>query len=172
MHSIDKTRQVRRTSPDNRSLFHFANRASVSLRTPKHVFHSFGIFTIAAILPVSKGGKASCIPNDHDGSMITDSWYLGAFGRWWRGGPFDAWYQDVVARSNDEESWSSGILAIKGPERHGTCLALLPCIVLDNFRSSTFDEQARRSTRTCTRRPAQVTKPRSPISAKQPAISA
>ncbi|KAL1707463.1 hypothetical protein EV121DRAFT_199159 [Schizophyllum commune] len=126
LHSIDKTRQVRRTSPDNRSLFHFANRASVSLRTPKHVFHSFGIFTIAAILPVSKGGKASCIPNDHDGSMITDSWYLGAFGRWWRGGPFDAWYQDVVARSNDEESWSSGILAIKGPERHALPLTNKP----------------------------------------------
>ncbi|KAL1741495.1 hypothetical protein HDZ31DRAFT_45324 [Schizophyllum fasciatum] len=125
LQSIDKTRQVRRT-PDNRSLFHFANRASVSLRTPKHVFHSFGIFTIAAILPVSKAGKASCPSNDHDGSMITDSWYLGAFGRWWRGGPFDAWYQDVVARSNDEESWSSGILTIKGPERHALPLTNNP----------------------------------------------
>ncbi|TRM69597.1 hypothetical protein BD626DRAFT_421913 [Schizophyllum amplum] len=123
---IDKTRQVRRASPDNRSLFHFASRASVSLRTPKHVFHSFGIFTIAAILPMSKGGKASCSTNDHDGSMITDSWYLGAFGRWWRGGPFDTWYQDVVARSNDEESWSSGILDIKGPERHALPLTNKP----------------------------------------------
>lgn len=45
--------------------------------------------------------------------MISDSWYIGAFGRWWRGGVIEAWYQDVIARSKDEESWSSGILAMK-----------------------------------------------------------
>jgi hypothetical protein len=46
-----------------------------------------------------------------------DSWFIGAFGRWWRGGAIEAWYQDVVARSRDEEGWSSGILGMKALDR-------------------------------------------------------
>lgn len=94
---------------DNSSPFHFANRASVSLRTPKHVFHSFGIFTIAAMVPLARSARR----DERDGLMISDSWYVGAFGRWWRGGIIEAWYQDVIMRSKDEESWSSGILSMK-----------------------------------------------------------
>jgi len=45
--------------------------------------------------------------------MISDSWYIGAFGKWWKGGVLEEWYQDVVARSKDEESWTSGILNMK-----------------------------------------------------------
>ncbi|KAH9485317.1 hypothetical protein JR316_0002225 [Psilocybe cubensis] len=89
--------------------FHFANRASIALRTPKHVFHSFAIFTIAAMVPLSKSSERE----NRDGWMISDSWYIGAFGKWWRGGVFEAWYQDVIARTKDEESWSSGILSMK-----------------------------------------------------------
>ncbi|KAF8894899.1 hypothetical protein CPB84DRAFT_1782588 [Gymnopilus junonius] len=89
--------------------FHFANRASIALRTPKHVFHSFAIFTIAAMVPLSKASDG----DNHEGWMISDSWYIGAFGKWWRGGVLEAWYQDVIARSKDEESWSSGILSMK-----------------------------------------------------------
>jgi hypothetical protein len=96
---------------ENCSPLHFANRASVSLRTPKHVFHSFGIFTVAAMVPLSKSDGT---PSDNrDGSMISDSWFIGAFGKWWRGGIIEAWYQDVIARSKDEESWTSGILGVK-----------------------------------------------------------
>ncbi|KDR75433.1 hypothetical protein GALMADRAFT_227081 [Galerina marginata CBS 339.88] len=91
------------------SPFHFANRASIALRTPKHVFHSFAIFTIAAMVPLSKASDGDV----RDGWMISDSWYIGAFGKWWRGGVLEAWYQDVIARSKDEESWSSGILSMK-----------------------------------------------------------
>lgn len=94
---------------DNSSPFHFANRASVSLRTPKHVFHSFGLFTIAAMVPLARSTRT----DERDALMISDSWYVGAFGRWWRGGIIEAWYQDVIARSKDEESWSSGILSMK-----------------------------------------------------------
>lgn len=94
---------------DDSSLFHFANRASVSLRTPKHVFHSFGIFTIAAMIPLPKPSRR----DDRNGLMISDSWYIGAFGKWWRGGVLETWYQDVISRSKDEESWSSGILSMK-----------------------------------------------------------
>ncbi|KIY74307.1 hypothetical protein CYLTODRAFT_363997 [Cylindrobasidium torrendii FP15055 ss-10] len=108
---------------DNRSPFHFANRASVSLRTPKHVFHSFGIFTIAAIIPVTKPERIASKALENS-SVICDSWYVGAFGRWWRGGVLEAWYQDVFARTSDEESWSSGILGMKTTERSNECSGL------------------------------------------------
>jgi hypothetical protein len=102
--------------------FHFADRASISLRTPKHVFHSFGVFTIAAMIPATKSdGPTSARSLYRDGSAISDSWYIGAFGKWWRGGIVEAWYQDVIARSKDEESWSSGILAMKALDKLNDC---------------------------------------------------
>ncbi|THU95358.1 hypothetical protein K435DRAFT_819750 [Dendrothele bispora CBS 962.96] len=101
---------------DNRSPFHFANRASVSLRTPKHVFHSFGIFTIAAMVPLAKSDRDRPL-HDRDSLMISDSWFIGAFGKWWRGGILEAWYQDLIAGSSDEENWSSGILGMKTLDR-------------------------------------------------------
>jgi len=99
-------------TPDKGLSIHFANRATISLRTPKHVFHSFGPFTIAATLPISKA------PNDResrDGSADpgSDSWYVGAFGRWWKGGIFEEWYQDVIAHSKDGDGWTPGIMSMK-----------------------------------------------------------
>lgn len=61
------------------------------------------------MVPLSEAGAR----DDRDGWMISDSWYIGAFGKWWRGGVLENWYQDVIARSKDEESWSSGILSMK-----------------------------------------------------------
>lgn len=55
----------------------------------------------------------SSISDDRDAPMIADSWYIGAFGKWWRGGILETWYQDVISRSKDEESWRSGVLSIK-----------------------------------------------------------
>ncbi|KAJ6593834.1 hypothetical protein B0H19DRAFT_1092200 [Mycena capillaripes] len=100
---------------DHGSPFHFANRATVSLRTPKHVFHSFGIFTVAAIIP-ARADRARP-RRDRDSTIVTDSWFIGAFGKWYRGGVLDAWYQDVVARSSDEESWTSGIMGMKALDK-------------------------------------------------------
>ncbi|KAL0956271.1 hypothetical protein HGRIS_002429 [Hohenbuehelia grisea] len=91
--------------------FHFANRTSISLRTPRHVFHSFAVFTIAAVVPLSRASHHNSAYEDP--ALVSDSWYIGAFGRWWRGGVIEAWYQDLIARSADEESWRSGILGIK-----------------------------------------------------------
>lgn len=64
------------------------------------------------MIPLAKQDR----PESHV-SVISDSWYIGAFGRWWRGGVLEAWYQDVIARSADEESWSSGILGMKSVDR-------------------------------------------------------
>ncbi|KAJ6499369.1 hypothetical protein C8R45DRAFT_982211 [Mycena sanguinolenta] len=101
---------------DHGSPFHFANRATVSLRTPKHVFHSFGIFTVAAIIP-ARADRGRPRRDRDPSTIVTDSWFIGAFGKWYRGGVLDAWYQDVVARSSDEESWTSGILGIKALDK-------------------------------------------------------
>ncbi|KAG6917437.1 hypothetical protein DXG01_002523 [Tephrocybe rancida] len=102
-------------SNDASSTFHFANKASISLKTPKHVFHSFGLFTIAAMVPLARSSR----PYERENLIISDSWYIGAFGRWWRGGIIEAWYQDVIARSKDEESWSSGISKMKSLDMLG-----------------------------------------------------
>jgi len=103
-------------SLENPTLLHFAARASVSLRTPRHAFHSFGIFTVATMLPKAKSGQCE---DNHLSSTVTDSWYIGAFGRWWRGGIIETWYQDVIARSKDEESRCSGILSLSNVDvRH------------------------------------------------------
>jgi hypothetical protein len=91
------------------SPFYLANRASICLRTPKHVFHSFAIFTIAAMIPYSN----PCDGENQDTWIISDAWYIGAFGKWWRGGALEAWYQDVIARSKGKDSWTSGIPIMK-----------------------------------------------------------
>ena len=58
--------------------------------------------------------------------MILDSWFIGAFGKWWRGGALEAWYRDVIHRAKDEEGWSSGILGFKAMDKfndyNGGCL--------------------------------------------------
>ena len=108
------------------STFHFSNRASVALRTPKHAFHSFAFFTIAAVIPTSRSrappaGTASHRPApalaDLDGSTPKESWFVGAFGRWWKGIEIP-WPQRSPARSKcDEEGWSSGILNVKALDK-------------------------------------------------------
>ena len=100
------------------SPFHFANRASVSLRTPKHVFHSFGVCTIAAVVPLPTGFGVGHGCGDQNGSStIVDSWFIGVFGKWWRAGAIEAWYRDLIAKTKDEEGWSSGILGFKAQDK-------------------------------------------------------
>jgi hypothetical protein len=84
----------------------------VSLRTPKHIFYSFGIMTIAAVLP-TQATDHSGAHGQTDGFMVSESWFIGAFGRWWRGGPIQAWWADNVANMKDTERCSSGVLDMK-----------------------------------------------------------
>ena len=110
------------------SAFHFSNRAAIALRTPRHAFHSFGFFTIAAVVPnlkthltpqqsssVASSARNATGTSDHDFFPFKEVWFVGAFGRWWRGGVVDsAWPPRPSPHSKgDEEGWSSGILNIK-----------------------------------------------------------
>ncbi|KAI9458564.1 hypothetical protein F5148DRAFT_1016941 [Russula earlei] len=113
------------------SAFHFSNRAAIALRTPRHAFHSFGFFTIAAVIPNPKTNPPSremssvvstrnaTGTSDHDPFPLKEVWFVGAFGRWWRGGVVDpAWpSQPDLHPKGDEEGWSSGILNIKALDR-------------------------------------------------------
>ncbi|KAI0645568.1 hypothetical protein C8Q79DRAFT_701051 [Trametes meyenii] len=101
---------------DPTSPFHFVSRASVSLRTPKHVFYSFGLLTIAAVYPTGRPqtrGSNHAIQPDVHASSVSDVWFVGAFGRWWMGGIIQSWWHDMIAKSKDAERGGSGILDIK-----------------------------------------------------------
>ncbi|KAG1771705.1 hypothetical protein EDD22DRAFT_862147 [Suillus occidentalis] len=100
----------------------------LSLRTPKHIFHSVGICTIATTRgaagvngrsssTTSLHGNSNLSGVDHDGSVVSDSWFIGAFGHWWRGGLVDSWYHDAMIGSKDAEGWSSGILGFKALDK-------------------------------------------------------
>lgn len=98
---------------DNNKPFHFVNRASISLRTPKHVFHSFSILTIAAVFPNSSQSRSAVHDAQGAASIAADSWFIGAFGKWWRCGTVRAWCHDALANTKDAERLSSGILDVK-----------------------------------------------------------
>ncbi|KAI8972239.1 hypothetical protein BD414DRAFT_500631 [Trametes punicea] len=104
---------------DPTSPFHFVSRASVSLRTPKHVFYSFGILTIAAVYPAGRPharGSGHAITPEHVSSSVSDAWFIGAFGRWWRGGIIQSWWHDLLATTKDAERGGSGILDVKASD--------------------------------------------------------
>lgn len=126
-----KHRSINDSSP-----FAFANRASVSLRTPRHVYRSFGILSIAAVVPPhsshrsptsttrrandainarednAEGANGTCVP------MIPDSWFIGAFGMWFCAANLDLTWNDVGFSLKDvaDES-ATGVLEIKSLDR-------------------------------------------------------
>ena len=96
--------------------------------------------------------------------MICDSWYIGAFGRWWRGGIIEAWYHDVIAKSKDEEIWSSGILTMKNLDLLNDYNGLLQKFVewsvklTESSRTAIFDKKS----------PASSPVPRIPSETQEP----
>ncbi|EJD02831.1 uncharacterized protein FOMMEDRAFT_20078 [Fomitiporia mediterranea MF3/22] len=114
--------------------FPFASRASVSLRTPKHIFRSFGIFSIAAVVPTSSShrsspirgqrGDESATRTDRDGAsnastaLISDSWFIGAFGMWFWAVNLDGLWKDAGLIEKDEADGTiTGVLEIKALDR-------------------------------------------------------
>jgi hypothetical protein len=92
-----------------RSPVHFANRASVILRTPLHVYHNLVFFTVAFVVPPTEPDTKAPGPD----FCASNLWFVGAFGGWWKGGTLYSWWVDAVARSKDEEGVSSGVLSVK-----------------------------------------------------------
>ncbi|KAI0684601.1 hypothetical protein BC835DRAFT_1292755 [Cytidiella melzeri] len=146
--------------------FHFVNRAAVSLRTPKHVFYSFGIMTIAAVLPTGANLRSGA-NGQTDGFMVSESWFIGAFGRWWRGGPIKAWWVDNVANTKDTERCNSGLLDMK-PLDALECydVAHLPAACRDSPPKPRLSERSLQRTPSST--PRSTTPPPLPKSASLP----
>ncbi|KAI5120340.1 hypothetical protein M0805_009416 [Coniferiporia weirii] len=116
--------------------FAFANRASVSLRTPKHIFRSFGILSIAAVVPSSPSNRLSSSVNriqhsdedatreDKDGdpgayaSLICDSWFIGAFGMWFWAVNLDGFWKIAgFVVKGEVDGTVSGVLELKALDR-------------------------------------------------------
>ncbi|THH08304.1 hypothetical protein EW145_g2800 [Phellinidium pouzarii] len=112
----------------------FANRASVSLRTPKHIFRSLGILSIAAVVPQTPlnrssingtqrtDGNATREDKDEEpsayASLISDSWFIGAFGMWFWAANLDGFWRVAGLVVNAEADGTvSGILEIKALDR-------------------------------------------------------
>lgn len=74
--------------------------------------------TIAAVLPSS--GRSGAKSQTEGGFMVSESWFIGAFGRWWRGGPIQAWWIDTVANAKDTERCNSGVLDMKALDALGS----------------------------------------------------
>lgn len=133
-HQIDQRKHALLNAPPAKhgsldtSPFQFADRASVSLRTPKHFFRTFGILSIAAVLP--SGGGSHARLDGTNPSLINNSWFIGAFGMWWWAAHLDGFWRDVgiVGPKEEDGSSISGILDMKALDRvldrHGHCSSL------------------------------------------------
>ncbi|TDL26090.1 hypothetical protein BD410DRAFT_565346 [Rickenella mellea] len=112
------------------SPFHFTNRAAVSVRTPKHIFRSFGVLTVAAVVPSPRHRPrptSTCSGADlDDSSIVCDSWFIGAFGRWWWAARVDRWWNPSIVGAKDEEGMASGVLDIKSLDRLDSFSSLPP----------------------------------------------
>jgi len=100
-----------------RSQVHFANRASVILQTPLHVYHNLVFFTVAFVVPPAEPDTKS---SDFD-FPVSHLWFIGVFGGWWRGGPLYSWWVGAAVRSKDEEGVSSGVLNVKTLDNLNEC---------------------------------------------------
>ncbi|KAH9942446.1 uncharacterized protein BXZ73DRAFT_74702 [Epithele typhae] len=103
---------VRKTGSnfDTSSPFHFVSRASVSFGHPNM------FFTVSASSrsPRSRTNHGHCSAhNENLPSAVSDVWYIGAFGRWWKGGVIQSWWHEVLANAKDAERCGSGLLDVK-----------------------------------------------------------
>lgn len=45
--------------------------------------------------------------------MLTDSWFIGAFGKWWRAGSIHPGWIEAMTNAKDAERCTAGILDVK-----------------------------------------------------------
>ena len=122
--------------------FHFSSRAAISVRTPKHIFRSFGVITFAAIVPSDRhrhDAKSSGSGSDLVGTYsIADSWFIGAFGKWWYAAPIDNWWKDWFSIVKDEEGAPTGVLDFKSLDRTDKRAGAFPFHIDINYPRSSL----------------------------------
>ncbi|UZJ54278.1 hypothetical protein CBS101457_003598 [Exobasidium rhododendri] len=97
-------------------ILNFANRISLSLRTPRYERLDYGLFSTVTV-PTTSLNRASHSDQLH--SSATHTRYVGAFGKWWLGGTIQssrAGKQRVSRSSNDSAANSGGVLAMKAED--------------------------------------------------------
>lgn len=123
--------------------FSFANRASISLRTPKHIFRSMGIVSVAAVVSPSSVHRSSAnrtqhvdegaTRQDHDGCSSTpsanwDTWFIGAFGMWfWLANLDVVWRGAGIIAKDEFDGTVSGVLELKALDRSDELNGACPC---------------------------------------------
>jgi hypothetical protein len=122
--------------------FRFANRVSISLRTPVYTRRDLGLFTIVTIAP--NPGSTLKTGRDHNGkivkwiepetaeSLLAGVWFVGMFGRWWMAGLV----RPTPTPAGQEESPRAGVLGMRSldgtedPLAAGECpISLGPSLV-------------------------------------------
>ena len=145
VNSPKRSPYVNASSCGSYTALRFSGRASVSLRTPKHVFRSFGILSIAAIVPSAKrkGHRLLCLsdtgrsrdniesPNGTSGMASVETWFIGAFGMWWLVAHYDGFWHEAGIASKDEDGTPTGLLDAKSLDHISDisrkCLISLSC---------------------------------------------
>ena len=117
----DELEGVTRSEVENASSPHmltFANRISVSLRTPRYDRRDFGLFS-TVIVPATSLDSKFC--SHHEPSALTTRRYVGVFGKWWIGGitrmpSADRQKQSKASKTQPPSTW--GVMAMSSLDGH------------------------------------------------------
>ena len=104
-------------------LWKHAQRDLLKMKLPLCNWIDVGLYEAAALTKASLkkhfvSDFRTCYTNvtlgvDAAQSTVNDSWFIGAFGRWWRGGTIRAWWHGALIDQKDAERLNSGILDLK-----------------------------------------------------------
>lgn len=115
-------------SPSHLIPFRFANRVSISLRTPPYVFRDFAFFSLVTVSPnqaaasLSKGQsggigrQASWLDAEQAESLLAGVWFIGIFGRWWMAGSVRSQVDPLAAGEDERRAGVIGLKALDGSE--------------------------------------------------------
>ncbi|KAL7409300.1 hypothetical protein BDY24DRAFT_419017 [Mrakia frigida] len=111
-------------SPSHLVPFRFANRVSISLRTPPYILRDFAFFSLVTVSPnqvLSVKGRngaqkaASWLDAEQSESLLAGVWFIGLFGRWWMAGSVRS-QMDPSAGEDEMRAGVIGLKALDGSE--------------------------------------------------------
>ena len=114
-------------SPSHLVPFRFANRVSISLRTPPYIFRDFAFFSLVTVSPnqaaasskgrpVGLGKQTSWLDDDQAESLLAGVWFIGIFGRWWMAGSVRSHVDPLAAGEDELRAGVIGLKALDGSE--------------------------------------------------------